>query len=288
MAVRTPDEILEEQRAEATKAYASSVSDLQKQVIELEARKKDLKNTLDEAFVNKQKELEEIESHLRSSAEDIDKLRVELATSIREAAVKNKEADDILENAKSERKSHDENLQNHLNSVGQTREDLAQRLANCMQLEEQAKVKNAEADEKLALANKREEEIKIAREELEKSSKILDEKYQKNKELEHKNSAEVEEIENKKSEFINIQQKNESDIRELVVMRDDLDASRTSLAKRKSELDAKEIYIKSEQIKIALGNQRLQEKEKDIASQEGKLNELKNNVDALMQLRKVG
>ena len=96
MAIKTPYDILEAQRAENTKAYAHRISALQAEVNILESKKDNLQKTLDENLSLKRKELNELEMDLKRKMVGADNAMAKSAVLMNEAVLKNKQADEEL------------------------------------------------------------------------------------------------------------------------------------------------------------------------------------------------
>lgn len=281
----TQDEILEQQRQENTKAYAAKVHSLQLQANDLENKVSNLKKTLDDAFARKIQDLRELEDELGRRIAYVDNVQAEIAAVKRECLIKKQQADEFLEKTKADMESHFSNVENHFNSVEETKNDLSKRISDCIDKENKAEDLIKEANLRILEAEKKEKECQEKIKQLNSLSENLKQDVENHKIIEAKNKLEIDNIAKQKEEVLSIKAKNDEDYKAVIVTRNELDAARESLAKRKLELDQKEEGLKQKNIKYALDAQRLQDKEKEVSSQIGKLNELKNNVESLMKLQ---
>ncbi len=288
MAIKTPDEILEEQRAERTKEYAANIHSLHLKEMDTQSRIDNLQKTLDDAFANRKKELDTLENDARARIASLDNKSSELSTAKKQADATLKEAEDILAKANSDASAHQRNLDNHLNSVDEIKADLASQYAvlNDEKLKAKALVDEAEVRIKAAIA--KESEIETKANQLVHISSNVDEAIKKQKSEQEKLEQIIADLNSKKEELNKASIKNSEELGNLIIIRDSLEAEKKSQINRKLEISEREEELKQKNVKCALDLQRLQDKEKEIAAQAGKLNELKNNVESLMKLQEKG
>lgn len=285
MGNKTPDEILEQQRAEATKAYAETINDLKAQARRLEDKLANLNATLEESFSSKSKELEDLEREARNRISELDSAKAEVAAQKREADSKLQEAAEILNKVKLDKESHSASVESHLNAAEKDRNEIAQRFAACASREDTALQMEQRADLILKSALEKEKEIDEKINDFNSISENLYRNIDEQKAFESKNKAEAEFNKKQKEELefikIDYEQKN----KDLGIKNEEVESTRASLANRKLEIDEAREDLKQKNIRYSLDMQRLQDKQKDIDSQVGKLNELKNNVEALIKIQ---
>lgn len=283
MAIKTPDEILEEQRAEATKEYAKKIHALKLQANDLEDKCKNLNKTLGEAFKEKSMELNQEEERLRLLNISLDESKAHVAAMRRESDTILSNAHTLFNKATLEYSEHKNNVDNHFNSVETTKADFLIREGKCLERETSCNIKEKLADDIMNAALEKEKEVVEKIEEFNKTFESISTATLEQKSISIKNAGDMEELNIRIEEFEKTKYKYKEDHDGLMVIRNDLDSARVNLSKRKSDLDDKENNLKAEKIKIDLANERLLDKEKDINAQSSRLNELKNNVEILLK-----
>lgn len=279
----TPEEILEQQRAEATKVYADKVRSLQAQANELDAKCKNLKAALDEAFLNRQKELDGLADELRNKLAEVDGKGAEVAALMREVKSKEELTAKNLDEAVAKKKLYDDAVNAQVEAAQQEKDALSRRNDSCLIRETSSELKWQEASDRMAVALEKETDVNARISSLVSLQDEIKRSTQEQQELKLTNQKDLEEI-SKKLEDIEATKKDyAAKYTELIVLRDEVDGIRASLSQRKTELDTKEFDAKQVGIKNALEAQRNLDKQKDIDYQTGKLNELKNNVESLIK-----
>ncbi len=282
---KTPDEILEEQRAERTREYAANMHSLHLKQDDLEAKIKNLEKTLTEAFANRKEEIDSLENEVRARMADFDNRNSELAAVKKEADAKLKQAEEILNKASLESITHQDNLDNHLKSVDEIKADLASQYVSLNEQKSKISSLNEESEYKLKNSLLKEQEIEEKANQLVHISENINDDIKKQKELYEKNRLQMEELKSLNAQAIILRNKNSEDLANVIIIRDSLDAEKKSQINRKLEISQREEELQQKNVKCALDLQRLQDKEKEINGQMGKLNELKNNVESLMKLQ---
>ncbi len=283
MAEKTPDEILEEQRAEATKEYAAKIHSLHLQEIDAEEKLEKINKTIDDASVQRKKELDSLEADLRARIAEADNKSAEISILKRDAEAKLKQADEILAKVKDSETEHQQILDHHLNSVDSTKELLANKSSQIDEREKNSLELEAEAKSRLQEAMNKEKEIEEKADQLVHINQNVNDDIAKQKDSYEKNQAQIEELRSLNAEALILRNKNADDLANLIVVRDSIDAEKKAQINRKLEISEREQELQQKNVKLALDLQRLQSKEQDIATQAGKLNELKNNVESLMK-----
>lgn len=279
----TPDEVLEQQRTEATKVYAKTVADLQGKANDLDKKCKDLKRTIDDALNSKIKELKEMEEKLTVSLADAEHRKAEAQALMREARDKINEANKLEKIVQEKHDIHQETIDTYHSSIDFDKEIYTKKNTEILEREQDSILKQRQLEEKESCLLKKEEEINSKIEELNILKEHVDKNIQENKNIKNYNDIEIEKLSKLDIDLKDREEKLFSDRRQFSLELNDFEINRSSLAKRKLELDQKNDWLKNESIKNELAIQKLQAKEKEIQTEYGKLNELKNNVEILMK-----
>lgn len=285
MATQTPDEIIEQQRKDSTKAYADKVSSLVSEIHILETQKEDIQNVLKEAFTNKQKELDEIHADLLNKRQADEAYHLEAVTMLRDAKSKMEESDKGWDSLEQAIKDHEENVSNYNSTVQNSSENFSKREAICLEKEKAIEDRNIDSDNRLVVAVEAEKRAADKILELQTLAVNVNEEIVKNKEIQDKNTLLLDDINNNKSVLVELNKSIDEDRKKVIAERLAVDNDRKSLALRKTDLDLKDDEIRDKNIKYAVDSQRLIDKQKDIDTQIGKLNELKNQVDSLIKIQ---
>lgn len=283
--VKTADDILQEQRSENTKAYAKTIQGLQLQISDLEVKLKNIDATFKSTFATKFKEVNGLEEELRKNIARNEDIRIELGVNKRVVELAMFEANKILDKAKQEKEDHVASVEVHVSNTSQERNDIAQRIAACVEREKVVEFTEQRANEIIKCALEKEKELDEKIKELNIAFENMENSVKEQEALAKENQVNFQENQKQKESLNSLKSKCDEDQKGLIVMRNELDSARVSLGKRKLELDASYEDLKQKNIKLDLDVQRLQSKEKDISSQTGKLNELKNNVEALIKIK---
>lgn len=285
MKEKTPDEVLEEQRSEATETYALKVRALTDKYADLQSKCNDMEATVNEAVAQKLKEIETMQTTLKEDIQQANDKYTLAQEMLKEATLKLDAANKKQEDVEALAKEHTYNIDAQLNEMANQKDDLQIRHAVCADREKSAYDKNIEADANISDAVKREEDIQKSLREIESKISELDSMISQNSELVSTNTIVLGKINEVTAE-------NAAKDQELRLRENDASSAllgaqeeRKRLSIRKTELDEKEATLKQGGIKYALDMQRLIDKQKEIDTNIGKFNELKNNVESLMKIQ---
>lgn len=284
---KTPDEVLEEQRAEATRIYALNVSDLQKKANELKEKCDDMESTIRASVAKRMSDLEVLGNHLTERTKEAEDKYFEAQDMLRDLNFKKEIIEKELEELNANKIEHENNVVSQLNALSAEKDSILLRHDTCGNREEESLAKQKCADEKYDTAINKEQSLNLLIQELDNKRLDIDTRIIQQNELAGNNKSCLDKISSTKEELI----AKEKDLidRESTVdsLRLQVDAERKALANRKVELDKKENDLKQISVKNALDLQRLQDTQRDVDSQLSKLNDLKNNVESLMKTQQI-
>ncbi len=279
----TPDEILEQQRQEATKVYADKVKDLNEQISVLLFKHNDLESTLNLAFQDKKKELDTLESELKAKIAEADDRDARAKALLRDAQIKSDEAENLYTHAQMKMSDHANTVDKHIASAQERSDDLAARNFVCSQREIDAELKNKEADERIAYAVKKEQDANAAVDNLNIIIGKSQTKIEEQEAIRKSNEAQSAQLETLRMELDGRKNSEIAEKQDFTRQRDDLDKARLKLNQDMSSVESKLELLKEKQVQYELNMQKYQDSIKDLQNREGKLNELKNNVETLMK-----
>lgn len=285
---KTPEDILEQQRAEATKKYSQDVSELQDKANSLKATCANMEGIIASAVAYKIKELNDLIDANSKEKIDIENKNNQAQQLLKEASVKMDLANRMFEEATQNKLEHSKNVESHLQAMTEGREAIANRHALCAEREAEAQEKLISADNRISESSKKEESIILLQSELNKIKEEVENKMKQHTELAANNKFNLDRI-----EIINADLQNREDdlkMKQNVLSggQSKLEEDRQALVVKKNILDDKDTRLKELSIKNSVEMQRLQDKQKEINFNVGKLNELKNNVDNLMKTQEKG
>lgn len=280
-------ETIESQRADSTKNYADKVRDLQVQKNDLEAKCNDLQNTINQSVVKKQNELNSLAEDLRNKLSQADTIRNQHQSLLREANDKVLSANKMLSEVVDNKSTHDKDIAMQVDAINKQKEDIANRDNASIERAKEADKIMLSAHEAVTKALDKENSIRSMIEESNALKESVAKEIENQKNIEDRNNKLLCEATLKFKEAIELKEKIDIQTKINRDNEEQLNKYRDSLDQRKEELTKKEYELKQIAIKNIADGERLKIRQKDIDFNIGKLNELKNSVDILMEKREV-
>lgn len=277
--------LIENQRKEYTQDYVNKTISLKNEIMMLQKKKDDIENTLKSAFLEREKELDNLKIKV-SEEFKISELNHASTTSIlREVNFKIQEYNKNHEELCKSKIEHQNNINSHRILIEETKEVLSKRKSECDYKEELCKNMDVQSKKYLEDAINRDNIISQRMSELDNMKKRVNAEIIINKNILEENKKILENINRSKIEIVDINKSIEIDKRKVFVERQGIENDRKSLSIRKNDLDVKENDIRDKNIKYLVDLQRLIDKQKDLDAQTGKLNELRNQVNSLIEIQ---
>jgi len=274
---------LEKQRAENAQAYASRIQSLQIEVDRLTGDVRDLNKVIADHVKDKQNELDNHIAIANGIKTDAIKMKNEANALITQANAKTEEANKIHEAILIEAQQHEQKIKDHINTVSSAHADIDKRHGQCAEREENAINIMNESNKRIDLAlmaeNKAQEEVnKIStlQDAIKADIEIQKDLYFKNKQL-------LDQIKTNKIEVEAIKAKSDFDMAEAIKIRDNVDKAQARIERTSQEIIKRNDECKSREIQIKVTEQTLKDRKAYLDGQEGRLNELRNNVNALLE-----
>ncbi len=286
--VKTPDEILEEQRADSAKAYADKVSALQLKANDLQHKCDNLQAIIEIAVSNKIQQLNDLELKLRDKFSDAEIKEHQAQLLMKEAVSRMELSNKYADQLRADRTHHDEQVRMHVESSTQEKESIERRHAICNEKEEEAEKIVASAHQSVKEALDKSKTAKDLIEQYNGITKQAEEAIARQQEIEKRNVETLKSISNQREELEKLRNELSEKYKVAVDKENEVESNRVILTKRKSDLDERENHLKQMSIKNSLDIKRIQDRQQEIDFNTGKLNELKNNVEALVKAQEKG
>lgn len=274
---------LDKQHQESLKNYSDKVQELQAEITRLTDDVRDLNTVVSNHVQEKQKELND-------KISDTEKLKLEAITMkkeaqnlLYEAQAKIEDANKIYDDMLKDAEAHDLKVKNHIDSVSYANSDIDKRIAQCVDKESRTSIVLLEANKRIELALMSEEK---SQEELSKLIFInnsIKEDIESQKDFYFKNKQILDEINLRKSELIVIQEKSNKELSDALEIKNNCSIAQARIEKSSQELIKRNEECASREIQNQIITQQLKDRKLALDGQEGRLNELRNNVNILLE-----
>ena len=178
---------------------------------------------------------------------------------------------------------HNKNMKNHIDTVSSAHKDIDLRHGVCSEREEKAIIMLNEANKRVDLALMAEQKAQEEVNKLTAINEAIKSDIEVQKDLYFKNKQLLDEIKSSKIEVQAIKDKSDFDKSEVIKIRDDLDKAQARIERTSQEIIRRNDECKSREIQIKVTEQTLKDRKAYLDGQEGRLNELRNNVNTLLE-----
>lgn len=283
MATLTKDELIERQRVESLKTFTEKSVAIQKEISGWEEKLKSIKELFSTEYNKKLDEIKSLEEELRQKlheANDKDALAIAM---LKDVQVKMTKAIATEEALKVRESAHAENVESHAENSTKDKDDILNRHAVSMEREDKSRQLLIDADKRMADAIAKEQSISEQAGKLIAISDSIAKDIAIHKELQNQNETLKAEIVALKIEVDKDASEANALRAEAVKIRDDCDAAQSRLTRIGQEIEKRNADCKAWEIRNQVTDQLLKDRKSALDSQEGRLNELKNNVNALLE-----
>lgn len=274
---------LGKQHKEMLDIYAKRIAALQIVESKVTDNIKNMNRVIDDHIQKKQQELD-------NKISETEKLKLEAITMKKDAQNLLYEAQEKIDNANKihisvtqSKELHDSVIRTHINNVSNVNSDLAKRHGECVAREEKLNDMLIEINKKseASILEQKKSELECGK--LRNIEKSINDDIEVQKDLYFKNKQILDDIKSVKTEIDAIKFKSDSDMSEVIKMRDDLDKSYARIEKTSQEIIKRNDECKAREIQIKVTEQLLKDRKSTLDGQEGRLNELRNNVNSLLE-----
>jgi hypothetical protein len=182
--------------------------------------------------------------------------------------------------------AHDMKVREHMDSVSSAHNDVDKRHGECSIREQQVSDLLRDADSRMDLASIAEQKSRDEANKLITLNESIKADIEVQKDLYFKNKQILDNITALKLEVDAIKSKSDFDMSEVIKIRDSLDIAQAKIEKNSQEIIKRHDACTAREIQNKVTDQALKDRKSYLDSQEGKLNELKNNVNILMEKQK--
>jgi kinesin family protein 15 len=274
---------LGKQHKEMLDIYAKKISALQLVESKVTENIKNMNKVIDD-HVQKEKDI------LNSKIAETEKLKLESITMkkdaqnlLYEAQQKMEEANKIHLSTTQSQELHKSVVKTHIDNVSNINSDLAKRHGECAAREEQLNDVLIGIKKKLEESMLEQKKVELECDKLRNMEKTIKDDIEVQKDLYFKNKQILDDIKSIKTEVDAIKNKSDSDMAEVIRMRDDLDRAQARIEKTSQEIIKRNDECKAREIQIKVTEQALKNRKSNLDGQEGRLNELRNNVNSLLE-----
>lgn len=276
-------EALKKQQEDSLNGYAFKVKNLISEINSLETRKSNLKKILDDAFVDRNKQVSALEEKVNANLLEAEKKHALVNKHLEDAKSKLDHSEDLKNSLLDKHNTHDLMKDEELRSLENHKEEMRQRESDLRERDAKSKGMFAEAATRISSAEFREKEIEEKANKLVHISDNVAHDIALQKELNTKNIALLNDINSKKEE-LNIQKRQAYEhMQESLSMRDDFKELSDGLALKQNNLNEKQNELRANEIRHEVVRQQQDSREQHINQQMGKLNQLKSDVEILLK-----
>ena len=226
---------------------------------------------------------------LATKISDTEKLKLEAITMKKDAQellyiaqTKTEDADKIYENMVNAASEHDKKVKNHIDTVSSAHSDIDLRMGKAAEKESSIIELIQKANSRVDVAISAEIKLKDKENELITINNNIKSDIEIQKDLYFKNKQLLDNLYAIKLEMSAIKDKSDADMSEAIRIRDDVDKAQAKIEKTSQEIIKRNDECKNREIQIKVTEQILKDRKSDLDAQEGRLNELKNNVQILL------
>lgn len=272
---------LGKQHQEMLQVYSNKITALQAIEAKVTENIKNMNKVIDDHVALKQQELNDKIAATEKLKLEAITLRKEAQELLYTAQAKTEDANKIYDDMLIEAEAHDKKVKDHVDTVSSAHKDIDIRIGQCAEKEEKANYLLIEVNSRLQMAIAQEARNKVKQKELNEINAKITADIEVQKDLYFKNKQTLDLVTAIRNESLSIKSKADADMAEVLKIRDSLDIAQARITRTGQEIAKRNDECTAREIQNKVTDQQLKDRKTYLDGQEGRLNELKNNVATL-------
>ena len=274
---------LENRRDNNTKAYEVKIKELQGQTTNLENNIRDLNRIILNHVQEKQKELDDKIAITEKLKKETILWNNQAKDLLQIAQAKTEDVNKINENMIEAVQLHDDKVRAHMNNISSDNDDIAKKKAAHIELEQKLNNKLSELTTRLQIAVSQEQKNIVRAKDLEETQAKVDSSIEIQNDLYIKNKQLLDNISSLKESVDIIKSKSNAELVEATKIYEDIKKSKKQIEEDILEIAKRTDVCTAREVQNMVTDLKLKDRKSDLDGQEGRLNELKNNINTLKQ-----
>ena len=272
---------LGKQHQEMLQVYSNKITALQATEAKVTENIKNMNKVIDDHVALKQQELNDKIAATEKLKLEAITLRKEAQELLYSAQSKTEESNKIHTLTLMDKSIHEDNIRAHINNISNANSDLAKRESEIVTMKEDLRNQLNDLLKRIDIVSERELKNKIQEEELTEISAKITADIEIQKDLYFKNKQTLDSVTAIRNESLSIKSKADADMAEVLKIRDSLDIAQARITRTGQEIAKRNDECTAREIQNKVTDQQLKDRKTYLDGQEGRLNELKNNVATL-------
>lgn len=282
----TQDELIERHRADTLVAFGVKSMEIQKEIVEYQSKLETIESQFEIEYAKLIDSNKQLEEELRNKIHVITDKEALVNAALKDARMKLDNAKSLEDLLASKHAEHNEVVEHHAKCCANDKDDILSRISAAKVVEDSAHALMISADQKMVDATTKEQSITEQSEKLTSISNNIASDIAIQKDLQIKNESIKKDIVLLKEENEKLSIQAKQDKADAIEIRDNCDRASARLTTKGIEVDRRNEACTAREVQIKVTDKILSDRKSFLDYQEGRLNELRNNVNTLLEKQK--